>query len=125
MTTDTYEIELNNCSFYGYHGVFPEEKKLGQRFFVDAVLTIDSLESCKTGDLSSTVHYGVAFGVIEKLVEGPSIDLIETLAYKIGESLCSEFACLLSAKITIRKPSVPISGILDYASVTVSYSRAR
>ena len=29
------KIYLNGMKFYGYHGVFPEENKLGQRFYVD------------------------------------------------------------------------------------------
>ena len=30
------KIILNKMAFYGYHGVFPEETRLGQRFMVHA-----------------------------------------------------------------------------------------
>jgi dihydroneopterin aldolase len=36
--TKTIKIMLKNCSFYAYHGVFPAEKEIGQRFFVDVEL---------------------------------------------------------------------------------------
>ena len=29
------KIHLNEMVFYGYHGVHPEERKLGQRFIVN------------------------------------------------------------------------------------------
>ena len=29
------KIILSNLGFYGYHGVLEEEKKLGQKFFID------------------------------------------------------------------------------------------
>ena len=39
--THTYEITLKNCAFFAHHGVFEEETKLGQRFFVDATLKVE------------------------------------------------------------------------------------
>lgn len=34
-------IYFNGMSFYGYHGVFGAEAELGQRFYVDLVLSLD------------------------------------------------------------------------------------
>ena len=39
MPTDY--IRLNDMRFYAYHGVFPEEKKLGQRFEIDLEISCD------------------------------------------------------------------------------------
>ena len=35
------KIFVNKMEFYGYHGVFPEETKLGQRFKVDLTVEAD------------------------------------------------------------------------------------
>lgn len=35
------KIYVNEMEFYGYHGVFEEENKLGQRFRVSAELHLD------------------------------------------------------------------------------------
>lgn len=35
------KIYVNNMRFYGYHGVFTEENKLGQRFNVDLTVELD------------------------------------------------------------------------------------
>ncbi len=35
------KIYVNRMEFYGYHGVFPEETRLGQRFAVDLTVEAD------------------------------------------------------------------------------------
>ena len=34
-------IILEGMEFYAYHGAMPEENRLGQRFVVDLILTLD------------------------------------------------------------------------------------
>src|SRR5260221_427720 len=36
-----YVIRLKNCAFFARHGVLDEEEALGQRFYVDAVLSVE------------------------------------------------------------------------------------
>ena len=36
-----YVIAMKNCAFFARHGVHDEEETLGQRFYVDAVLSVD------------------------------------------------------------------------------------
>ncbi len=40
--------------FYGYHGVFAEENKLGQRFRVDLTASLDLSKAGQTDDLNAT-----------------------------------------------------------------------
>jgi 7,8-dihydroneopterin aldolase/epimerase/oxygenase len=35
------KMYVTGMKFYGYHGVFAEEQKLGQRFSVDVILLLD------------------------------------------------------------------------------------
>ncbi len=116
-----YEITLKNCVFYAYHGYFEEEQKIGQRFEVDAVMSAVPGERLDRVQLQDTVHYGEAFAIIERLVTQEKFNLIETLAYTIAKSLCEELGHVETAKVSVRKPSVPIDGVLDYAEVTVNY----
>lgn len=39
--------------FYGYHGVFPEENKLGQRFKVDLTVELDLKQAGESDDLGA------------------------------------------------------------------------
>lgn len=117
----TYRIYLKNCSFFARHGVMDEEKVLGQRFFVDADLTVADNGALDSDDIEGTVHYGEVFQVIESVVTGERYYLIEALAKRIGRVLCERFPGVVHASITVRKPSAPVPGVLDYVEVKVDH----
>lgn len=114
-----YTIRMMNCAFFAHHGVFAEEEKLGQRFYVDAVLTVDPGTALESDDIDGTVHYGIAFKLIEKIVTGQRRYLIETLALDIAKALSAEFKQIKRAEITVRKPHAPVAGVLDFVEVVV------
>ncbi|MEN0087289.1 MAG: dihydroneopterin aldolase [Pseudomonadota bacterium] len=120
-----YTIELKNCAFFARHGVFNEEETLGQRFFVDAHLTVDGGDALEKDEIAGTVDYGAAFGVISAIVTGERYYLIEALALKTAQSLCSEFPQVTDARVAIRKPNAPVQGILDTVEVSVHWSAQR
>jgi len=119
--THTYEITLKNCAFFAHHGVYEEETKLGQRFFVDAKLKVEPGGALEEDRIEGTVHYGEVFAVIEGLVTKRNRYLIEALALDIAQGLCQEFSQITRAEITVRKPNAPVPGILDHVEVTVCH----
>ncbi len=50
-------ILLRDLRFYGYHGVHPEEQRLGQPFAVDLEAELDLRRAGQRDDLSDTVSY--------------------------------------------------------------------
>ena len=118
---DSYTIRLANCAFFARHGVHDEEEFLGQRFFVDAELEVDPGDALETDNIEGTVHYGIAFQVIEEIVTGKRRYLIEALAMDVAKALCARLAQIRVARITVRKPGAAVPGILDHAEVMVEY----
>lgn len=114
-----YLIRMKNCAFFARHGVHDEEEMLGQRFYVDAVLTVDAGNAIENDSLEGTVDYGVAFTVIERVIMGKRRFLIEALALDVAKALSERFAQIKRAEITVRKPSAPVPGVLDHVEVTV------
>lgn len=114
-----YVIRLKNCAFFARHGVHDEEETLGQRFYVDAVLTVDPGGALEADSIAGTVDYGVAFGEIEKVVTGRRHFLIESLALDVARALTARFPQISRAEITLRKPNAPVPGVLDHVEVTV------
>lgn len=119
----TYTITLKNCAFFARHGVLAEENAIGQRFFVDVMLEVEAGDALETDLVEQTVDYGVAFTLVESIVTGTQRKLIEALALDIGKALCERFPQVAKAAITVRKPSAPVRGILDYAEVCVEHCR--
>ncbi|MDF2720161.1 MAG: dihydroneopterin aldolase [Paenibacillus sp.] len=70
------KMQLSRMQFYGYHGVFPEENKLGQRFYVDLALSLDLSEAGRTDDLDKTVNYAEVYERVKTIVEGRTFRLI-------------------------------------------------
>jgi len=118
---ECYTIRLANCAFFARHGVHDEEEFLGQRFFVDAELEVDLSDALETDSIEGTVHYGVVFKVIEDIVTGKRRFLIEALALDIAKALTAQFSQIRLARITVRKPSAAVPGILDHVEVTVEH----
>ena len=50
------KIYIRDLEFIGYHGVFEEEKKLGQKFYLSLELSTDLREA--NDDITKTTHYG-------------------------------------------------------------------
>ncbi|CAH2401507.1 MULTISPECIES: dihydroneopterin aldolase [Mesorhizobium] len=116
-----YIIRMKNCAFFARHGVLDEEETLGQRFYVDAALTVEPGRALVDDSIEDTVHYGVAFGVIEKIITGERRFLIEALALEVARALTARFPQIKKAEITVRKPNAPVPGVLDHVEVTVAW----
>lgn len=113
-----YVIRLNNCAFFARHGVFREEETLGQRFYIDAELTVEPGQPLEEDSIAGTVDYGDAFAQIERIVTGERRFLIEKLAHDVARELCAHFPQVVRAEITVRKPSAPVPGVLDDVEVS-------
>ncbi|MDW4524863.1 dihydroneopterin aldolase [Rossellomorea marisflavi] len=117
------KIYVNEMEFYGYHGVFEEENKLGQRFRVSAELHLDLSTSGKSDNLEDSVNYAEIYTVTKSVVEGESLNLVEAVAERIACNLLESFPSVAECKITVIKPDPPIPG--HYKSVAVEITRGR
>ena len=117
------KIHLNEMIFYGYHGVHPEERKLGQRFIVDFSYESDPEHDRQIKHLEDTIDYTKVFAIIKETLEKQEFHLLEVCANTILDRILTEFTTIISANVRIKKPSVPINGSLS--SVEVEMERRR
>ena len=121
MTGD--KILLEGMIFYGYHGVDPAEKELGQRFAVDVEIVRDLRAPGTSDDLADTVNYAGIFRVVRDVMEGPGHNLLESLAETISGKLLDSFE-ILSVKVKVMKPEAPVKGaIMRHAAVEIVRTR--
>lgn len=113
------EIHISNLQFYGYHGVFPEETKLGQKFFVNLVLFVDIKQAGLSDSLEDTVNYKEVYDLVKDLAEVKKFKLIESLAENIAKVILEAFDSVKNIEVEVRKPQVPIQGHCDYVSVKI------
>lgn len=115
------EIRIRELEIYANHGVFQEETRLGQRFFVNAVLYTDTKAAGRRDDLSLSTNYGEVCQVIYEFLTQNTYKLLEAAAEHLAESLLLRFPYIRVLELEIRKPSAPIP--LPFGSVSVSITR--
>lgn len=119
------KIILRNMKFYGYHGLFPEENKLGQRFNVDLDLFLSLEKAGKTDEMKDSIDYGRVFNVVREIVEGESKNLIEAVAQLIADRLLDEFSILQACTVKVKKPNPPIDGHYDFVAIEIYRERLK
>ena len=81
------KIYVNKMEFYGYHGVLPEENRLGQRFMVDLIVETDLKKAGLTDTLEESISYVELYQVCKEVVEGKPFKLIEAVAEQITDRI--------------------------------------
>jgi len=117
------KIYINRMEFYGYHGVFPEENRLGQRFAVDIAVSLDLKKAGETDELEHSVNYAELYQISKDIVEGPPYKLVEAVAENIAALVLKRFGLISEVTVKVIKPDPPIPG--HYNSVAVEITRRR
>jgi dUTP pyrophosphatase len=117
-------IELGGLTFYGYHGAFSEEQRLGQRFVVDLRLGLDLAAAGTSDDLQLTVDYGQVAQTARAIVEGPPFKLIEALAEALAAAILDGHPLVARVQVRVAKPSAPVA-VAPSGLVAVEISRGR
>ena len=122
MTTD--EIAITGIRATGFHGVYEHERRDGQEFVADLVLSLSLARAAATDDVTDTVHYGEVAERVAAILAGDPVDLIETVAERIATAVLSGWSLVDAVAVTVHKPSAPIPVPFGDVAVTVRRSRA-
>lgn len=117
------KIFIKNLEVYAYHGVLDEERRLGQKFFIDAVLYADLREAGMSDALDKTVNYAELCQKISEYTKANPRRLIEAAAEDIAQLALTEYGCVKKIDVTIKKPSAPVGLPLEYPSVSITRRR--
>ncbi len=110
------KIRLKNIVFYAHHGYFQAERDLGQKFEIDIEVAGDLRPSAASDDLSQTIDYRRIYEIARDRFAEENFKLIETVAGNIADDVL-KLAGVVSVNIRVRKPHVPMRGLLDYVEV--------
>jgi dihydroneopterin aldolase len=116
-------IILKDLGFYGYHGVFAEEAKLGQRFFIDIELGTDLAAAGYSDRLSDSISYADIYDVVKAGFETRRMKLLEAVANNIVEDLFKSFPTISWIILRLRKPEAPIAMVRGEAAIEIHRQR--
>lgn len=115
---ETVTITLTGVTARGHHGVFDHERRDGQTFVVDAVLTVERTQLAD--DLATTADYGAIAQAIAANIARDPVDLIETLAGRIADEIVAA-PRVTQATVTVHKPAALIP--VPFGNVAVTLTR--
>ena len=111
----TSKISLNAMRFYAYHGVLPQEKKVGNWFSVDLELSVDLARPALSDQLQDTLNYAA----VEEEMAIPS-ELLEHAAGRILRRIRGQFPQVEGIMVRLTKEYPPFKGQVGGASVSLS-----
>ena len=115
-------ISLDKLVFFGYHGLYAEEKKLGNTYIVDVVIDFTPKKSI-IDNLDQTIDYVHVYALIKKWME-ISTPLLETLVGLMADDILKEQLLAEKVMVKITKQHLPIAEFEGTASVSIEKSRS-
>ncbi|MEM8812617.1 MAG: dihydroneopterin aldolase [Pseudomonadota bacterium] len=119
--TDT--VFVKNLAVFARHGVFMEEATLGQRFFLDIACHTSTRAAAEADDPALTACYDQVCRIATETITGERSRLLETVAERICHNLFAALPMVFEIHLEIRKPSAPVSAIVDTVGVRVERRR--
>lgn len=116
-------IRIVDLEVFAFHGAFPEENTLGQKFLVSATLHTDLSRAGESDCLEDSVNYGEVCRLIDETMREDAFNLIEKAAETLAERILAAYQSVERVDIELKKPWAPIGLPLAYASVSISRSR--
>lgn len=110
------KIELTNMEFFAYHGVFPEERELGNIFLVNISMELDAPKACYTDALEDTLNYQEIYDVVKAEMAIPS-KLLEHVTARIKHTICLKFPFIKDISVRVSKKNPPLGGKVDWVSI--------
>ena len=117
----TTKIELRRMTFYAYHGVAPQETRVGNTFIVDLILTAPLENAVWSDDLSDTINYATVYETVKAEMAIPS-RLLEHAAGRILKALKERFPQITEVELVLSKLNPPFGGDINSASIILKES---
>lgn len=109
-------LEFKELIFHSYHGVMPQERKVGNRYTIDLKLYFDFQRASQTDNLDDTINYASVYESIKQEMAIPS-NLIEHVADRIIQRIKRDFPRIETVAIRLAKQNPPFGGDVKEVAV--------
>ena len=116
MKVDKSYIVLREVRFHAFHGVMPQERKVGAEFAVSLRVGLDLSRAVESDNVEDTLNYATLYEVVKQEMAIPS-QLLEHVAGRIGRAVFSRFPQVESVDVVLTKLNPPMGADCEGASV--------
>ena len=114
-------IHLKGLKIYAYHGVLPQENKIGAEYTIDLQLKTDFTKAADTDQLEGTVNYAAVFETVKAEMAVPS-KLREHVSCRIARRLLLDFR-IEEVKIALYKQNPPMGADCQQVGIEATYRK--
>lgn len=119
----TDRIVVSRIAIYAFHGMHPEEERLGQRFFVSLEAYADLRKAGETDNYKKTICYARLTEIVTEMSTSRRFHIIEALAETIAGEILTSLPKVEKIVVRVEKPAAPIPAIIDNVAVEISRTR--
>ncbi|MEW5767828.1 MAG: dihydroneopterin aldolase [bacterium] len=112
------KIIISGIVFYGYHGTSEAERELGQKFHLDVEIKADLSLAGRSDRLEDTIDYQKVYWLVKEVERDKKYRLLEALAEDIASAILKQFP-VQEVLVRIKKPQVPLAGLVDYVAIEI------
>ena len=114
-------ISLNDVHFFGHHGIYEEEKILGNTFIVNLYVDFIPAENI-IKNISETIDYVTLFELVKARMAKPT-PLLETIVTELAETILKDFTIVHTVFVKITKSQVAINTLQGNMSVSITRTK--
>lgn len=109
-------IVIKEARIHAFHGVMPQERKVGADFLVSLRIGYDITRAMQTDDVSDTLNYAAVYQSVKEEMQQSSA-LLEHAAGRIAERISRQFPAIQSIDLELTKLNPPMGAECKGAGV--------
>jgi len=117
-------IQIAGLQTFGYHGLFEEERRLGQKFTFDIDATLNPAPTHRDDRLAASIRYDAVVDAAVSLAGATKYQTLEALGEAVAIGLLRRFALIDSITVGVAKFSPPIPHTLSKVGIAVRLDRS-
>jgi dihydroneopterin aldolase len=117
-------ITVCGLQTYAFHGLFSEERQLGQKFTFDITAELSPVHTHKSDDLTLSVRYDALVEETVAVAQSARFHTLEALGEQVARALLGRFLELTELTVNVAKVSPPIVHPVERVGVEIRLTRA-
>ena len=115
--TSSY-ITLRNVRFHAFHGVMPQESRVGADFLVNLRVGFPLEKAMQSDEIGDTLNYAELYALVKAEMAVPS-KLLEHVAGRIVSAIEKRYPQVASIDLELTKQNPPMGADCDGAAVEI------
>lgn len=107
VTLQHSSIFVERLRLYAFHGVMPQERRVGAWFLVSLRVHYNISKAMASDCVDDTLNYATLCATVKRVMSEPS-QLLEHVASRIGEAVFAEFPDATALDLTLTKENPPM-----------------